>query len=89
MLLFPESITVNWLDGVREKTLFMEVGTGELLINCDGELSRLSFPAAWTPRFTGENQAAESGFRLLLDTEGRLPAICALFSTKSLMGDSR
>ncbi|WP_319562724.1 hypothetical protein [Marispirochaeta sp.] len=89
MHLFPESLTVNWLDGVRENTLHLEIGEGELRVNCGGEVSRLSFPAAWTPRFNGENQGAEGGFRLLLDTEGRLPEICAVFGTQSLMEDSR
>ncbi|ORC31226.1 hypothetical protein B4O97_17080 [Marispirochaeta aestuarii] len=89
MALFPESLTVNWLDGVRENTLHLEIGSGELRVNCGGELSRLSFPVTWTPRFEGANQEAEGGFRLLLDTEGRLPEICVVFGTHSLMEDSR
>lgn len=85
MALFPESLTLNWLDGVRDHTLHLEIGSGELRVNCGGQVSRLSFPAVWTPRFMG----AEGGFRLLLDTEGRLPEIRVVFGTHSLMEDSR
>ncbi|WP_319476449.1 hypothetical protein [Marispirochaeta aestuarii] len=94
MHLFPESLTVNWLDGVRENTLHLEIGSGELRVNCGGQVSRLSFPAVWTPRFTSlnpyeETRGAEDGFRLLLDTEGRLLEIRVVFGTHTFMEDSR
>ena len=93
-LLSPHALTVDWLDGVREKTLHINISTGELSIDLGGELSRFRFPESWTPRFfplsskTGIGRAKKA-FGCSWIPQGTGAEIYAPFGSRSLAEDSR